>query len=55
VLFDAYVLATHGKNLLGGEGIIATDIENTLKHIERLSKNGMKVTDQVIIDIMNNQ
>jgi len=53
--FDAYVLATHGKNLLGGEGIIATDIENTLKHIERLSKNGMKVTDQVIIDIMNNQ
>ena len=52
--FDAYILATHGKYLQGGEGIIATDIEQTLKHIGQLSQDGMKVTDQVIIDIMSN-
>ncbi len=52
--FDAYVLATHGKYLHGGDGIIATDIEQTLKHIGRLSQDGMQVTDQVIIDIMSN-
>jgi len=52
--FDAYVLASHDKYLHGGEGIIATDIEDTLKHIEKLSQDGMQITDQVIIDIMSN-
>ncbi len=52
--FDAYILATHGKNLQGGDGIIAEDIEQTLKHIGKLSQDGMQVTDQVIIDIMSN-
>ncbi len=52
--FDAYVLATHGKYLHGGDGIIADDIEQTLKHIGKLSQDGMQVTDQVIIDIMSN-
>jgi len=51
--FDAYVLASHGKYLQGGDGIIATDIEETLKHIGRLSQDGMQITDKVIIDIMN--
>jgi len=51
--FDAYVLASHGKYLHGGDGIIANDIEKTLKHIGRLSQDGMKITDNVIIDIMN--
>ena len=51
--FDAYVLSTHGKYLLGGDGIIATDIEDTLKHIGLLSQEGMKITDEVIIDIMS--
>jgi len=52
--FDAYILASHGKYLHGGDGIIACDIEQTLKHIARLSQDGMKVTDEVIIDIMSN-
>jgi len=52
--FDAYLLASHGKNLLGGDGIIGNDIEQTLKHIGKLSQDGMKVTDEVIIDIMSN-
>jgi L-cysteine desulfidase len=51
--FDSYILASHGKYLHGGDGIIATDIEETLKNIEKLSKDGMKITDEVIIDIMN--
>ncbi len=51
--FDAYVLASHHKNLQGGDGIIAKDIEQTLKHIGRLSQDGMQITDKVIIDIMN--
>ena len=51
--FDAYILSTHGKYLLGGDGIIATDIEDTLKHIGLLSQDGMKITDEVIIEIMS--
>jgi len=52
--FDAYVLASHDKYLHGGDGIIATDIEQTLKYIGKLSQDGMQITDQVIIDIMSN-
>jgi len=51
--FDAYILASHDKYFHGGEGIIATDIEDTLKHIGKLSQDGMQVTDQIIIDIMS--
>jgi len=51
--FDAYVLSTHGKYLQGGDGIIATDIEDTLKYIGLLSQDGMKITDEVIIDIIS--
>lgn len=52
--FDSYVLASHDKYLHGGDGIIATDIEDTLKHIGKLSQDGMQITDKVIIDIMSN-
>ncbi len=51
--FDAYVLASHGKYLHGGDGIIAKDIEQTLQYIGELSNQGMQITDKVIIDIMN--
>ena len=51
--FDSYVLATHGKYLQGGDGIVAHDIEQTLEHIGRLAQDGMKTTDDVIIAIMN--
>ncbi len=42
-----------GKNLSGGDGIIAEDIEQTLVNIRELSQQGMKTTDDVIIDIMS--
>ncbi len=51
--FDSYVLATHGKYLQGGDGIVAHDIEETLDYIGRLAQDGMRTTDEVIIDIMN--
>ncbi|WP_456391517.1 L-cysteine desulfidase family protein [Nitratifractor sp.] len=51
--FDSYILATHGKYLHGGDGIVAHDIEATLEHIGRLAQDGMKTTDEVIIEIMN--
>lgn len=52
--FDSYLLANAGKYLHGGDGIIADDIEETLKNIGKLSQDGMNTTDKVIIGIMNN-
>jgi len=52
--FDSYLLASAGKYLHGGDGIIADDIEETLKNIGKLSQDGMDETDKVIIGIMNN-
>ncbi|PVX52594.1 L-cysteine desulfidase [Balneicella halophila] len=51
--FDAAMLAMAGRNLSGGDGIIASDIEQTLLNIRELSSSGMKTTDDVIIDIMS--
>lgn len=51
--FDSYLLASAGKYLHGGDGIIADDIESTLKNIGKLSQDGMNTTDKVIIGIMN--
>ncbi len=53
--FDAAILAMRGRYLMGGDGIIATDIEDTLRNIGSLSQEGMKKTDDVIIDIMINK
>lgn len=52
--FDSYLLATHGEYMNGGDGIIAHDIEKTLEHVGKLAGDGMKITDEVIIDIMSN-
>ena len=52
--FDSYLLAREGRFLHGGDGIIAEDIEQTLKNIGKLSQDGMNITDKVIIGIMNN-
>ena len=52
--FDSYLLATHGEYMNGGDGIIANDIEKTLEHVGKLAGDGMKITDEVIIDIMSN-
>lgn len=53
---EAGILAHHmvieGEEFLGGDGIIAKGIENTLKNITRLAKDGMRETDQEIVSIM---
>jgi L-cysteine desulfidase len=51
--FDSFLLAREGRFLHGGDGIIADDIEKTLKNIGKLSQDGMNITDKVIIGIMN--
>lgn len=50
--FDGAVLAMGGKYLHGGDGIIAHKVEETLNNIGILSQEGMKDTDNIIIDIM---
>lgn len=51
--FDSAMLAIAGRNLSGGDGIIAEGIEQTLINIRELSQSGMKTTDEVIIGIMS--
>ena len=41
-----------GQQFRGGDGIVSKGVENTIKNIGRLARNGMKSTDQEIIDIM---
>ncbi len=53
--FDSSMLALNNKYLHGGEGIISSDIEKTIKNIGILSKYGMKKTDEVILNIMQSQ
>ncbi len=50
--FDSSMLALNNKYLHGGEGIISSNVEETIKNIGILSKSGMKKTDEVILDIM---
>jgi len=50
--FDSSMLALNHKFLHGGEGIIAHDIEDTIKNIGILAQSGMKKTDDIILKIM---
>ena len=47
-----YEMSKHGDNLLGGDGIIGSDAEETIDHIGRLGRNGMRETDVEILKIM---
>lgn len=47
--FDMY---RAGKQFCGGDGIIKKGVENTLKNIGRLGKEGMRQTDREIISMM---
>ena len=42
----------HGKQFYGGDGIVTKGVENTIKNVGRLAKDGMSDTDREIIDIM---
>ena len=45
-------MSKQDDNLLGGDGIIGHDVEETIDHIGRLGRNGMKETDVEILKIM---
>jgi L-cysteine desulfidase len=45
----------NGQQFYGGDGIIVKGVENTIKNINRLGKEGMKETDREIIKIMMNE
>ena len=47
-----FEMAKTGKEFVGGEGIIKKGIENTIREVGVLSREGMDVTNQVILDIM---
>lgn len=47
-----YEMSKNNNQLLPGDGIIGVDVEDTIKHIGRLGRNGMKETDAEILKIM---
>ena len=49
-----FEMAKTGKEFVGGEGIVKKGIENTIHEVGVLSREGMDVTNKVILDIMVN-
>ena len=47
-----YNMYIRGQQFYGGDGIVSNGVENTLKNIGRLGKEGMKETNDEIIKIM---
>ncbi len=47
-----YQMYKNGQQFHGGEGIIHEDVEDTIKNVGRLGREGMKETDKEIIKIM---
>lgn len=47
-----YNMYMHGQQFYGGDGIVKKGIEDTLKSVGRLGKDGMKGTNEEIIKIM---
>ena len=45
-------MARSGREFFGGDGIIKKGVENTIKNVGRLAKEGMSATDREIIKIM---
>jgi L-cysteine desulfidase len=41
-----------GNQFYGGDGIVSKGVENTIRNVGRLARDGMKSTDEEIIDIM---
>lgn len=47
-----FQMALAGKEFVHGEGIIKKGIENTIEEVGVLSRDGMNITNKVILDIM---
>lgn len=49
-----YQMYINGQQFYGGDGVVSKGVENTIKNIGRLGKDGMRETDKEIIRIMTN-
>ena len=53
---DAGILGYHmyleGQEFLGGDGIVLKGVENTLRNVARLARDGMRITNQEILKMM---
>ena len=47
-----YEMYMRGRQFRGGDGIIEKGVENTIENVGRLGKDGMKKTNEEIINIM---
>lgn len=47
-----YEMCKMGSQFHGGDGIVEKGVENTIKNVGRLARDGMSDTDRAIIDIM---
>ena len=47
-----YWMYRDGNQFLGGDGIVSKGVENTIRNVGRLAREGMKETDKEIIRIM---
>jgi len=45
-------MQVHGTEFSGGDGIVTKGVENTIRNVGRVARNGMVDTDREIIDIM---
>ena len=47
-----FEMTRHGHEFVGGDGIVTKGVENTIRNVARLAKQGMSGTDKEIISIM---
>ena len=47
-----YEMMKYGKEFVGGDGIVTKGVENTIRNVGRLARQGMSETDKEIIKIM---
>ena len=47
-----YEMYVNGQQFYRGDGIVSAGVENTIKNIGRLGRDGMRDTDREILDIM---
>lgn len=47
-----FEMARSGREFLGGDGIVTKGVENTIRNVGRLARDGMSQTDKEIISIM---
>ena len=47
-----YEMAISGRQFYGGDGIVTKGVENTIRNVGKLARDGMSETDREIIRIM---